>query len=134
MTQSVVIDTNVLVSAGLQMRSVPGQVVGQVLLRQTPVFVCPAVTDEYGVVLARPKFRKHGFPPLWMEALLLRAFHRPDPPAWPMAGPDPDDLVFLALAKATQAVLVTGNTKDFPMKIRGGVTVMTPQEWMEAQA
>lgn len=134
MSGAVVLDTNVLVSAGLHPNSAPGEILAQVLSRRIPVFVCPAITDEYTEVMARPKFHRHGFPPPWLEAFLLRAFHRPDPPPWPHAGPDPDDLVFLAMAKAAQATLVTGNIADFPPKIRGGVDVMTPQEWMEAQA
>jgi hypothetical protein len=39
-------------------------------------------------------------------------------------------LVFLALANAGGAVLVTGNLADFPMEIRGGVIVMSPSEYL----
>jgi len=37
--------------------------------------------------------------------------------------------VFLALAGATGAVLVTGNLADFPTEIRAGVIVMGPSEY-----
>ncbi len=134
MNSSVILDTNILVSAGLRWGSAPSQVLERVLLLEAPAFVCPAITDEYAGTLANPKFQKHGFPPPWVDAFLMAAYHHPDPSPWPLQGPDPDDLVFLALAKATQAVLVTGNTKDFPVKIRGGVTVMTPRQWLEAKA
>ena len=59
------------------------------------------------------------------------AFHEPEPVPWPHDGPDPDDLVFLALAKATGTVLVTDNITDFPAAIRAGVTVMTPAEYLD---
>jgi len=39
-------------------------------------------------------------------------------------------LVFLALAGATGAVLVTGNHADFPTEIRDGVIVMGPSEYL----
>ncbi|MEI6036076.1 MAG: putative toxin-antitoxin system toxin component, PIN family, partial [Verrucomicrobiae bacterium] len=57
-------------------------------------------------------------------------FHEAEPAPWPREGPDPDDLVFLALAKAIGAVLVTGNLADFPTEIRDGVIVMSPSEYL----
>jgi len=50
-----------------------------------------------------------------------------------LAGPDPDDLVFLALAKASGAALVTGNLAHFPERIREGVTVLTPAAYLAFQ-
>ena len=38
--------------------------------------------------------------------------------------------MFLALAKAIGAVLVTGNLADFPLEIRDGVFVMSPSEYL----
>jgi hypothetical protein len=81
--------------------------------------------------MARPKFKRAGFPPAWLPRLLQVAFHEPEPDPWPITGPDPHDLVFLALAKATGALLITGNTQDFPPAIRGGVIVLTPAAYLE---
>lgn len=47
-----------------------------------------------------------------------------------MKGPDGEDLVFLGLARATGAQLVTGNLKDFPTAIREGVQVRSPAEYL----
>ena len=44
--------------------------------------------------------------------------------------PDPDDRKFLALAKATGAVLVTGNLAHVPAAIRAGVTVLAPAGYL----
>ena len=132
MSFPVVLDTNVLVSAGMRMGSPPAQVVEVVLLMRAPVFTCPAIEVEYHDVLGRPKFRKYGFPPPWFDLFLARAFQQADPSPWPLTGPDADDLVFLALAHATRSVLVTGNTDDYPVQIRRGVTVMTPREWAQS--
>jgi predicted nucleic acid-binding protein len=71
-----------------------------------------------------------GLPPGWLPRLLQIAFHEPEPAPWPLEGPDPDDLVFLALAKASGAVLVTGNQAHFPAEIRDGVRVMSPLEYL----
>ncbi len=126
------LDTNILVSAGLKPDSDVARILERVLLRQVPVFICPALEAEYREVLSRPKFRKAGFPPAWFPRFTSVAFLQPDPKPWPLEGPDPDDLPFLALAHATGAVLVTGNKADFPSTIRRGVKVMSPSEYLKA--
>jgi len=131
--RSLVLDTNILVSAAIHLDGPPGILVQAVLRRELACFTCPSVVDEYWDVLTRPKFARHGFPPAWLEPFLGEARHlEPDPPAWPQPGPDPDDLVFLALAQRAGAVLVTGNLADFPEKIRQGVPVMGPRAYLEA--
>lgn len=129
MSRALVLDTNVLVSAALKPESDLARIVEKVLLRQAPLYVCPSIVAEYREVLNRPKFRPKGLPPAWLPRLLQVAFHEAEPAPWPLEGPDPDDLVFLALAKATGAVLVTGNLGHFPEAIREGVTVHTPGEY-----
>ncbi|MGA2206705.1 MAG: PIN domain-containing protein [Terracidiphilus sp.] len=128
----VVLDTNVIVSAGLKLGSVPYRVVMDwVLAGQAQAAICPAVVREYREVLWRPKFTRHGFPPEWIEDLLALSLQLPDPVPWPHLLPDPSDAVFLALAKAAGAWLVTGNLKHFPKTARRGVTVIAPGEYLE---
>jgi predicted nucleic acid-binding protein len=134
MSRALVLDTNVLVSAALKPDSDVASIVEKVLLRQTPVYVCASILAEYRDVLNRPKFRSKGFPPAWLPRLLQVAFHEPEPAPWPLNGPDSDDLVFLALAKATGAVLVTGNLGDFPEAIRDGVEVRSPGAYLAGPA
>lgn len=132
MNRSLVVDTNILVSAALHLDAPPGFLVQALLRRELAFFTCPAVLNAYWDVLARPKFARLGFPPPWFEPLLEEARHlESDPPDWSMSGPDPDDLVFLALAKRTGAVLVTGNLADFPEAIRQGVKVLAPRAYLE---
>ena len=130
MSRAVVLDTNVLVSAALKPGSDIAGVLERVLLRQAPVHVCPSILAEYREVLNRPRFRPKGLPPAWLPRLLQIAYHEPEPEPWSLEGPDPDDLVFLALARASGAVLVTGNLADFPAEIRDGVIVMGPSEYL----
>jgi predicted nucleic acid-binding protein len=134
MSRALVLDTNVLVSAALKPESDLARIVEKVLLRQAPLYVCPSIVAEYRDVLNRPKFRPKGLPPAWLPRLLQVAFHEPEPAPWPLKGPDPDDLVFLALAKATGAVLVTGNLGHFPETIREVVAVFTPGEYLKLSA
>ena len=52
-------------------------------------------------------------------------------PPCPAPLPDPDDEPFLAVAAATDSVLVTGNLKHFPADARGGVSVLTPRQLVD---
>jgi predicted nucleic acid-binding protein len=130
MSRALVLDTNILVSAALKPGSDLARIVERVLLRLVPLYVCPVIVEEYREVLHRPRFRSKGLPPGWLPRLLQLAFHEPEPAPWPVAGPDPDDLVFLALAKASGAVLVTGNLAHFPERIREGVLVQAPAAYL----
>ncbi len=130
MSRAVVLDTNILVSAALRPGSDVARILERVLLRQAPLHVCPSIATEYREVLNRPRFRPKGLPPAWLPRLLQIAFHEPEPEPWPLAGPDPDDLVFLALAKAIGAALVTGNLAHVPAGIRDGVAVVGPSEYL----
>jgi predicted nucleic acid-binding protein len=126
-----VLDTNVLVSAGLKLDSVPYRLVmGGVFAGQVQAVTCAAIIREYREVLWRPKFTRHGFPPDWIEGLIEMSLQLPDPAQWPLALPDAADSVFLALAHASGAWLVTGNMKHFPRSARRGVTVISPAEYL----
>ncbi len=50
---------------------------------------------------------------------------------WPYSLPDPKDAPLLALAHTTGAWLVTGNLKHFPEKAGGGVTALSPAEYLK---
>lgn len=127
-----VFDTNVIVSAGLKLGSVPYRLVTDwVLAGQVQMVVCPSVVAEYRDVLWRSKFTRHGFPPDWIEDLIAASLQLPDPAQWPAELPDAKDAVFLSLAHAAGAWLVTGNLKHFPESSRRGVTVVAPGEYLE---
>jgi predicted nucleic acid-binding protein len=126
-----VLDTNVLVSAGLKLDSVPYRLVmGGVFAGQVQAVTCAAIIREYREVLWRPKLTRHGFPPDWIEGLIEQSLQLPDPAQWPLALPDAADSVFLALAHASGAWLVIGNLKHFPRSARRGVTVISPAEYL----
>ena len=126
-----VLDTNVIVSAGIQPLGAPAKIVMDwVLEGLVQVVTSPWVVGEYREVARRAKFRRYGFPPFWLEFVIEESLQLPDPDPWPHSVPDAKDAPFLALAHAAGAWLVTGNLKDFPERERGGVTVMAPVEYL----
>ena len=127
----VVLDTNVVVSAGIRPDHAPAKLVMDwVLERQVQVVACPSIVEEYRQVARRKKFAAYGFPPLWLEFLIEQSLYLPDPEPWPLPIPDAKDAPFLALARATGAWLVTGNLKHFPEKARGRVTALSPADYL----
>lgn len=127
----VVLDTNVVVSAGLQPGSAPARLVMDWILDgQVQAVISPTIADEYREVVRRKKFRRYGFPPHWLEFLIEESLQLQDPALWAYTGPDPNDMPFLALAKVAGAWLVTGNLKHFPNEIRNGVPVLSPSDYL----
>lgn len=129
MNRLIVLDTNVLVSAGLS-SGPPARIAERLLRRDLSMILSPGILKEYLEVMHRPKFGKHGFPPAWLERLLVLATRLPTDPAWPASLPDPKDEVFLALAKTSGAALVTGNLRHFPEDARLGVPVLSPADFL----
>jgi len=128
----VVIDTNVMVSAGINSLGAPARLILDFVMGgQVEAVTCPWIAGEYREVACRKKLVRYGFPPKWLEHLIATSFELPDPPEWPLSIPDPKDAPFLSLAKASGAWLVTGNLKHFPAKARQGVTVILPADYLE---
>jgi uncharacterized protein len=127
----VVLDTNVIVSAGIQSGGAPAKILMDwVLEGLVQLVTSPAVTAEYREVVRREKFQRYGFPPLWLEFAIEESLWLDEPAAWPHECPDPKDAPFLALAHASGAWLVTGNLKHFPASACGGVHVLSPADYL----
>jgi putative PIN family toxin of toxin-antitoxin system len=127
----VVLDTNVIVSAGISPVGPPAKIVADLVLRSmVHTVTSPRVAAEYREVVRRARFHRYGFPPLWLEYLIEESMRLPDPESWPYICPDPKDTPFIALAQAAGAWLVTGNLKHFPEAVRNGVTVVSPADYL----
>ena len=127
-----VLDTNVVVSGLLQPFGAPGQIVRLVAAGNVRVAHDARIIAEYREVLHRDKF---GFTPALVEAFLdLIVAEGESVSAEPLPGrlPDPDDEVFLEVARAAQVdALVTGNLRHFPAARRQGVLVLSPRELIQ---
>ena len=131
MSRLVVLDTNILVSAGISVDGPSAEIVRLAIRGELIVVTCPEIVSEYWDVFSRPKFSKFGFPPFWLEALLTLAHHVTQPP--PSSGVpflDQDDAVFYDLSLQYGAVLVTGNLKHFPPNRKSPVSVKSPREFL----
>lgn len=124
-----IVDTNVLVSAGLNPDGVPARVVIAAGRGAFVPVVSPAILAEYAEVLSRPRF---GFSPDLIERVLSpfqdSAATIDPPPADLPALPDPDDRPFISAARAAGCPIITGNARHFPAE--AGVEVLTPTEFI----
>ncbi len=127
----IVLDTNIIVSAGIKPKGFPARIIRSVIQEANiQIAVSPSIVTEYRRVFRYSKFAQYDFPPEWLEFLIEGALRFPDGASWPHRLPDPDDACFLSLAKTTGAWLITGNIKHYPAESRAGVTVRTPAEYV----
>jgi putative PIN family toxin of toxin-antitoxin system len=127
----IVLDTNVVISAGIGRPGPPAKIIDEwVLGGRVQVLTCPRILREYRDVASRDKLHRYGFPPRWLDIMIRNSLQLPDPPDWPHHLPDPKDAPVLALAKTAGAWLVTGNIKHFPKAARNGVTVLSPADYL----
>jgi putative PIN family toxin of toxin-antitoxin system len=129
----IVLDTNVLVSALLSPFGPPGRLLDLVLIGEIQLALDDRLLAEYREVLSRPRFR---FAPSDVAALLAfleREAVHVVAPSLHIKLPDTDDLMFLEVAHASGAVLVTGNSRHFPEECRGTVAILSPRDFIEGR-
>ena len=126
-----VIDTNVIVSAMLKWNSVPGNILELAIEGPITPVLNEKILEEYREVLLRPRF--HFTDKIVIEvieAIKRRAIFA-DEERIDIELPDPKDRVFYEVVmeqrKSSDAYLVTGNIKHFPVK----PYVVTPKEMMD---
>jgi len=128
----VVLDTNILISAGWTPGGLEARVVALVASGALEAAVSPAVLAEYRDVLARDKFA-HLRDALAGILATLEEKALPVTPNEPAtAAKDEDDNRLLECAAAAQAdFLITGNTRHFPGEY--GVTrILNAREFLDA--
>ena len=128
---NIVLDTNVLVAGLLSPFGPCGEIVRMVSSGKVALSVDARILSEYDEVLHRPKFK---FEEDKVNALLdqiERRGHKVASSPLLHTLPDPDDRPFLEVAIGDQvACLVTGNQSHFPPKLRMGVRVLSPNEFI----
>lgn len=127
----IVLDTNVLVAGLLSPFGPYAEIVRMLSSGGLKLYFDARILSEYSEVLRRPKFR---FQIDKITALLdpiERHGHIMASSPLSRLLPDPDDQPFLEVAVAGQAVcLVTGNHPHYPPKLRQGIQVLSPSEFL----
>ena len=128
----VVVDCNVLISAGINNKGTCRQLISEVA-RNHEVFLSHEILDEYLRTIAKPHLSRHREKLHVVMELILReaTFIRPISCLFRL--PDPDDEIYLATALTVKAdVLVTGNKKHFPLPRYGDVLILRPREFLDS--
>ena len=127
----IVLDTNVLISAGLIPHGVPRRILDRILFGEgIELFLSPEILKEYEGTAGRPKFSQRRRP----LGTLLRRIRKHGTMVVPTEEidvlSDPDDNKFLACARTAKAdFLVTGNRIDFQLKAFEGTEILSPREF-----
>jgi uncharacterized protein len=128
----IVLDTHVLISGLLTPFGPGGEIVRMIFAGHLTLCIDARIISEYREVLYRPKFNFNGE---LIETLLGHVDQNAVfISALPITGhlPDIDDEPFLEVAMAGKAdCLITGNIAHFPPPLRQGITVLTPNEFLE---
>ncbi len=128
---NVVLDTNVLVAGLLTPFGTCGEIVRMVSSGELTLFFDARILAEYNEVLRRPRFKFDEDEVAALLDYLERHGHAVAPRPLPHPLPDIDDEPFLEAALAGKAAcLVSGNKTHFPPKLRRGVKVISPGEFL----
>ena len=128
---NVVLDTNVVVSGTMTARGTCSRILDLLLEDIVVICVNDYILSEYETVLCRPELK---IIQQDVEAVLNLIHSRAGfVTALPLMTqlPDTDDLPFLEVAAAAEAVLVTGNMRHFPSHACAGVAVVSPAEFLK---
>jgi putative PIN family toxin of toxin-antitoxin system len=123
---SLVLDTNILVSAIWSPNGNPAKIVELVLYGETGIYFNPDICKEYKEVLNRPKLN---FEQEYVQNILDGLFEcgnlvNVEPSK--IALPDESDRKFYDVAIATGSLLISGNLKHFPSE----PLIMSPAEYL----
>jgi putative PIN family toxin of toxin-antitoxin system len=127
----IVVDTNVLVSALLSPFRAPARVLDLVLVGEVQPVFDDRMMAEYREVLHRPKF---AFDRRSVDDLLTYLELTGQPVLalpLPISLPDVNDVMFVEVAAATKALLITGNLRHFPPDQCVGVQILSPGEFLD---
>lgn len=124
--QSVVIDTNVLISAALSGKGQPSQIIELLSAGVLQLYYSAEILAEYTEVLARIKFN---FTPEKQKAFIAKIKETGtmvDAPKSDVPFVDESDRIFYDIAKSQGAILITGNKRHYPVE----AFILAPAEFL----
>jgi len=122
----IVLDTNVLVSALLTPTGNPNTILRTVLDGELTVVYSAAIMTEYHSVLARPRFGFDARDIMDLTSFIETCGEVTSPIPSTVHLPDESDRPFYDTAKDARAILITGNSRHYPL-LDG---LMTPAEYV----
>jgi putative PIN family toxin of toxin-antitoxin system len=127
MMQKVVIDTNVIISAALSPSGLPAKIISLIVKNEEIQFYySAAILDEYREILSRkklnilPEVQVSIIKAVKENGILIK------PTLSEIQFSDESDRTFYDTAKASGAILITGNIKHFPTE----PFIMTPADFL----
>ena len=127
----IVMDTNVLVSGMLTPFGICGEIVRMLTSSSFVLCVDSRILFEYEDVLQRPCFKIERKMIDIVMAYIDSSSETHNSMPLKETLPDPDDNQFLEVSvSANVDYLVTGNLKHFPNKLRCGIKVLSPREFV----
>lgn len=129
----VVLDTNVLVSGVMRRSTPPAALIDLVHQDRITLVVDDRILAEYREVLHRPALARWIAPAprdFILDKILCDSLSVGAVASFGDL-PDPNDAPFLEVAHAARAPLVTGNLKHFPARLRRGVRVIPPADFLK---
>ncbi len=127
----IVVDCNVLISAGISKGGTCGKVLDEVIRFHQWYFSHPTL-QEFLSVIQYPHLERYRLKLKGVEKAFRKAAIEVKPDLTPIDLPDPDDAVYLQTAVAARAdVLITGNRKHFPQNEYRDILILSPNEFLE---
>jgi predicted nucleic acid-binding protein len=129
-----VFDTNVVVSGFLSPHGAPGRIVEWLRSGAVRAGLDDRILAEYEDVLTRREFDlpRHEVS-IVLRRIQSQAIYAVVSPADLVRGlPDADDKPFAECAKALGCPLVSGNARHFPSAVIGGLSVLTPRQFVDS--
>ena len=124
----VVIDTNIVVSAALSPKGKPAKIIGFITdNEEIKVYYSADILAEYEEVLSRSKFNIGNDMKTRTINLIKSEWIIIEPDVSIIQLPDEADRFFYDTAKASGAILITGNLKHYPSE----PFIMTPNDFLK---
>ena len=124
---NVVLDTNVLISAAISPTGNPAKIVNMALDKIIEITLSDEIIAEYEEVLSRKEFNFGSDE----QAALLNGIKKNgvtiSPSVSDVPMPDEDDRIFYDAAKERSAILITGNTRHYPVETH----IMKPSDFLD---
>lgn len=123
----VVIDTNIIISAALSPSGNPAKIIDMVFEDKLQIFYSLQILSEYKEVLLRPRLKIDTQTQIDILSAIGEVGTLIEPTISNIPFIDESDRIFYDTAKASRAILISGNIKHYPNE----AFIMTPSDFLK---